>query len=90
MLQAKGGLNEVLILLTRGINELALEKVKQLSGEEPINNYIRAVCLARNSEPIQAQTFLRIAVMYDESLAEIAAMDGDLKDVWEVVSVEFE
>ena len=89
-LQAKGGLNEVLILLSRNLNEQALEKVVKLSGEEPVNNYMRAVCLARANEPFQAQTFLRIAVMWDESLGEIAGMDGDLKDVWEVVKVDFE
>ena len=89
-LQAKGGLNEVLILLSRGLNDQALKKVQVLDGEEPINCYIRAVCHARNGEPFQATTFLRMACLFDDTLGEIASMDGDLKDVWDVIKDDFE
>ena len=62
----------------------------KLEGDDPINFYVRAVCHARNGEPFQAQTFLRMACMYDETLEEVAEMDGDLKDIWEVLKAETE
>ena len=69
----------------------ALEKAKLLPAEEPINDYVRAIAFRRQGDAgfSMARAYLQNAVMWDESLGEIADMDGDLKDVWEIVKELF-
>ena len=87
----KGGLNEVLVLLAMKQDDEALEKAKLLPAEEPINDYVRAIAFRRQGDAgfSMARAYLQNAVMWDESLGEIADMDGDLKDVWEIVKELF-
>ncbi len=87
----RGGLNEVLILLCMKRNEEAFEKMKTLMGSDPmlgasaVHNYVLALCGNRNEDLTIAMVHLQIAISIDPSLAEIAKIDSDVTDIYELI-----
>lgn len=82
---SQGGLNEVLLLLARKENKKAWEKAKALSQDVAVHNYVRAVAANRLDMIPEALSYMRMAFSQDESLREVAAVDGDVVDLMEIL-----
>lgn len=89
----QGGLNEVLILLAMKDNETAREKMTELmrdyeNGSNAKCHYIAAVCANRMEDLSMAIMHLNIALQIDPSLAEMAKLDGDIVDIYELIAIQ--
>lgn len=82
---AKTGLrNEVVLLLAMKKNEEALEKSKELTEDDAVTHYVKAICLNRsNVQEIayKANAELRRAFELDPSLIEVAEGDADVNEL---------
>ena len=87
---ARGGLNEVLLLLCMERNATALSKCNELMTLPQYSKnakfwYIHAVCANRQEDIFTAMTSLEMALMLDPSLEETARLDSDAMDVIELI-----
>lgn len=78
---AKGGLNEVLLLLAMKRNEEAFQKAEKLPSGIAINEYVKAVAANRLDKVGNAIMYLENAIMLDPHLREVASIDGDVNDL---------
>lgn len=78
---AKGGLNEVLLLLAMKKNEEAFQKAEKLPSGIAINEYVKAVAANRLDKVGNAIMYLENAIMLDPHLREVASIDGDVNDL---------
>lgn len=79
---AKTGLrNEVVMLLAMKRNEEALRKSRSLPDGDAVSHYLRAVCLNRTDNIVEADKELKQAIAMNPSLKETAKTDGDLNDL---------
>lgn len=90
LIAARGGINEVLILLCMNRNQEALEKTQIMANDPQYNNsskfwYVRAVCTNRVEDLPMAMMSLKRAIALDPSLEEIAKLDSDIMDVLEII-----
>ncbi|MFR9578891.1 MAG: hypothetical protein SNG45_08610, partial [Rikenellaceae bacterium] len=88
-----GGLNEVLILLSMKENEQAREKMSELmkdydNGSNAKCHYIAAVCANRMDDLSMATMHLGIALQIDPSLEEMAKIDADVIDIYELIQLQ--
>lgn len=89
-ISSRGGLNEVLIMLSMDQNRESFEMVSQLIDDDRYKGsakawYIHALCANRLnyvSESIQSLTH---AFNLDESLVEIARLDSEVLDICELI-----
>lgn len=86
----KGGLNEILLLLGLKYNTQAYEKMKVFMQDQKNTTnakawYINALCANRKDDIMVALTSMGMALQLDPSLAEIAQIDSDLMDIYEIV-----
>ncbi len=91
--EERGGLNEVLILLAMKENSRARSKMTELLKEYSNSSdarchYIAAVCANRMEDLSMAIMHLNIALQLDPSLSEIAKVDGDILDIYELVEIQ--
>lgn len=89
-ISARGGLNEVLLLLCLERNANALAKCNEMmTYPEYAQNakfwYIHAVCANRTDDIFTAMMSLETALALDPSLEEIARLDSDAMDVIELI-----
>lgn len=73
--------NELVLLLAMKRNKEALELSKQLPDDEAISHYLRATCLNRMEQPLEAYEELKKAFTMDPSLKRTAELDGDVNDL---------
>ena len=73
--------NELVLLLAMKRNKEALELSKQLPDDEALSHYLRATCLNRMEQPIEAYEELKKAFKMDPSLKRTAELDGDVNDL---------
>lgn len=73
--------NRLVALLAMKENKEALKLSKELPDDEAITHYLRAVCLNRDEQPIEAYEELKKAFKMDPSLEKIAPLDGDVNDL---------
>ena len=90
MISARGGLNEVLLLLCMERNANALSKCNEMMTLPEYSHnakfwYIHAVCANRMEDVFTAMTSLEMALMLDPDLEEIARLDSDAMDVIELI-----
>ena len=90
MISARGGLNEVLLLLCLERNATALSKCNEMMTLPEYSHnakfwYIHAVCANRTDDVFTAMTSLEMALMLDPSLEEIARLDSDAMDVIDLI-----
>lgn len=79
---AKTGIrNEVVMLLAMKRNEEAMKLCKQLPTDQAVSYYLKAVCLNRLDDPVEAYKALKKAIEMDPSLESIAKVDGDVNDL---------
>ncbi len=88
-----GGLNEVLILLLMKENERAREKMMELiKDSDNVSNakyhYIAAVCANRMEDISMAIMHLSVALQIDPSLEEMAKIDADVIDIYELIQLQ--
>lgn len=76
-----GKRNEVVMLLAMKLDDAALRMSRQLPDNEAVSHYLRAICLNRTDDPIEAYEELKRAFAMDPSLKEIAKTDGDVTDL---------
>ena len=76
-----GKQNELLMLLAMKRNKEALDMSKQLPDDKALSHYLRAVCLNRAEQPVEAYTELKKALKMDPSLEKTARIDGDVNDL---------
>lgn len=86
----KGGLNEVLLMLGLKYNTQAYEKTKVLVQDVNYMKdakawYINALCANRLDDITTAMSSLNMALELDPSLSEIAEIDSDLMDIYEIL-----
>ena len=89
-LAARGGLNEVLLLLCMERNANALAKCNDLMATGDYNDnakfwYVHAVCANRAEDIFTAMTSLEMALMLDPSLEETARLDSDAMDIIDLI-----
>lgn len=77
----KGGVNEVVLLLSLKRNKEAWEKAQELPEEDAVSDYLRAVCANRLDMFTEAFAYLKRAVREDPSLMDVARIDGDVTDI---------
>ena len=90
MISARGGLNEILLLLCMERNATALSKCNEMMTLPEYSQnakfwYIHAVCANRTDDVFTAMTSLEMALMLDPSLEEIARLDSDAMDVIDLI-----
>ena len=90
MISARGGLNEILLLLCMERNATALSKCNEMMTLPEYSHnakfwYIHAVCANRTDDVFTAMTSLEMALMLDPSLEEIARLDSDAMDVIDLI-----
>lgn len=73
--------NELIMLLAMKRNKEANELCKKLPEDEALTHYLRAVCLNRLDDPVDAYKALKKAFEMDPSLQKIAQVDGDVNDL---------
>ena len=73
--------NELVLLLAMKRNKEALELSKQLPDDEALSHYLRATCLNRMEQPLEAYEELKKAFKMDPSLKRTAELDGDVNDL---------
>lgn len=79
---AKTGIrNELIMLLAMKRNKEAADLSKLLPENEALTYYLRATCLNRLDDPVEAYNELKKAFMIDPSLEKIAHVDGDVNDL---------
>ena len=79
---AKTGLrNEVVMLLAMKRNEDAFKLSRQLPEDEALSYYLRAICLNRLDDPVEAYNALKKAFEMNPDLKRTAAVDGDVCDL---------
>ena len=79
---AKTGLrNEVVMLLAMKRNDEAFKLSRQLPENEALSYYLRAVCLNRLNDPVEAYNALKKAFEMNPDLKRTAAVDGDVCDL---------
>lgn len=83
IIQETGMRNQVLMLLAMKRNQEAFELAKQLSDDKADHHYIRAICLNRLENPLEAEKELKKAFKMDPSLLKIAEIDGDVNGLLE-------
>lgn len=76
-----GKRNEVVMLLAMKLDDAALRMSRHLPDNEAVSHYLRAICLNRTDDPIEAYEELKRAFAMDPSLKEIAKTDGDVTDL---------
>ena len=76
-----GKRNELIMLLAMKRNKEADELSKLLPEDEALTHYLRAVCLNRLDDPVDAYKALKKAFEMDPSLEKIAHVDGDVCDL---------
>lgn len=86
----KGGLNEVLLLLGLNYNKQAYDKMKIYMQDTQNTKsakawYVYAICANRVLDLTYAMISMRMALQLDSSLAEIAIIDSDIMDIYELV-----
>ena len=83
IIQETGMRNQVLMLLAMKRNQEAFELAKQLPDDKADHHYIRAICLNRLENPLEAEKELKKAFKMDSSLLKIAEIDGDVNGLLE-------
>ena len=79
---ARTGLrNEVVMLLAMKRDAEAFKLSKQLPENEATSYYIRAICLNRLGDPVEAYNALKQAFAMNPDLKNIAKVDGDVCDL---------
>lgn len=78
---ATGQRNECCLLLAMKKNDEAMKLAKQLPDNEALTHYLRAICLNRLDNPIDAYEELKKAFDIDPSLKKIAQIDGDVNSL---------
>ena len=73
----------MLMLLAMKRNQEAFELAKQLPDDKADHHYIRAICLNRLENPLEAEKELKKAFKMDPSLLKIAEIDGDVNGLLE-------
>lgn len=73
--------NEVVMLLALKRNKEALQQCVNLSDDDAVSHYLRAICLNRADRPIDAYEELKKAFSMDASLKTVATVDGDVNDL---------
>ena len=73
--------NEVVMLLAMKRNDEALRQSKLLPDNEALTHYLRAICLNRTEDPVEAYKELKKSFDMDPSLKDIAKVDGDVTDL---------
>ena len=73
--------NEVVMLLAMKRNDEALRQSKLLPENEALTHYLRAICLNRTEDPVEAYKELKKSFDMDPSLKDIAKVDGDVTDL---------
>ncbi len=91
----RGGLNEVLILLCLKRDQEAFEKMKILMQDRELAeiadyNYVLAICANRNMDLNTAMIYLQVALNKKPELIEVAKIDSDVLDIYELIKVEDE
>ncbi len=86
----EGGLNEILILLGLKYNNEAYEKIKihiqdPKYSQDSKSWYIYTVCANRVDDVVSAMDAMSNALRLDPSLADIAKIDSDVMDIYELV-----
>lgn len=76
-----GKQNEVVMLLAMKRNEEALRLSKQLPDDVALTHYLRAICLNRANDPVEAYKELKKSFEMDPSLKDTAKVDGDVNDL---------
>ena len=76
-----GKRNELIMLLAMKRNKEASELSKTLPEDEALTHYLRAICLNRLDDPVDAYKALKKALEMDPSLEKIAHVDGDVNDL---------
>lgn len=76
-----GKRNELIMLLAVKRNKEASELSKTLPEDEALTHYLRAICLNRLDDPVDAYKALKKALEMDPSLEKIAHVDGDVNDL---------
>ena len=76
-----GKRNELIMLLAMKRNKEASELSKTLPEDEALTHYLRAICLNRLDDPVDAYKALKKALEMDPSLVKIAHVDGDVNDL---------
>ncbi len=83
----EGGLNEVLVLLRERRDVEAYERMKLIYREGDARmNYVMAICTRRTDDYGLSIYYLERAISLDSSLRDIAMVDGDLTDVYSIIS----
>lgn len=85
---AKGGVNEVVLLLALKRNQEALDKADELPEEVALTYYLRAVASNRLDKLIEAFANLKKAFSIDPWLKDIARIDGDVTDLMQQMEDE--
>ena len=90
MMTARGGLNEILLLLCMERNATALKKCNELMTLPEYSQnakywYVHAICANRTDDIFTAMISLESALMLDPGLEEIARLDSDMMDVIDLV-----
>lgn len=90
LIAARGGLNEVLLLLCMNRSHEALEKTQSMANDPQYNNnakfwYVRAICTNRTEDLPQAMMSLERAINLDPTLEEVARLDSDVMDILDII-----
>lgn len=91
----RGGLNEVLILLMMKQNKEANAKMQLLmksvaNANNARYHYVTALCANRLDDLTTAMVHLQIAITLDPSLEDMAKVDSDLLDIYEIIKADKE
>ena len=78
---ATGLRNECCLLLAMKKNDEAMKLAKQLPDEEALTHYMRAICLNRLNDPVEAYEELKKSFSMDASLEKVAHIDGDVNNL---------
>lgn len=90
LISAAGGLNEVLLMLGLEYNDQAYAKMKiHMKESKNLTDakkwYVYALCANRVMDITSAMIYMERALELDPSLADVAAVDSDLMDIYELV-----
>lgn len=93
--KAQGGLNEVLLLLSMRRNQEAFDTMKALiettDGSDNANyHYVYAMCANRIDDMMIAMAHLQIAITMNPSLCDIAKIDSDVIDMYDLIRTDTE
>lgn len=76
-----GTQNRLVALLAMKRNKEALKLSKELPDGVALTHYLRAICLNRDEQPVEAYEELKKAFKLDPSLESMAHLDGDVNDL---------